>query len=190
MGSANGGDIHGFSLNVERQLKVTVTLLGAPRFLVLSRPVGKLSPTKVIRIEGLLGSLGGRCKVAVLISDRVLRRLCRATARFVLVSGKGVVRRVSSRRLGRQYGQRVTVGTASPRGTLLMLRRGLRARGFGLVPSKAVHLCSCLSSLRGITTILSSTRVLIAKLSMSNSALRSCFLDGVKNSRGIGSPGC
>lgn len=94
LGGAAGG-MGSFSLKVERELNLTHTFLAGPGLLVLSRPVGNLSPVKVRRVQGLLLSLSGRRKVAVLVSDRVLSRVSRVTSGVNIVGGKRVMRRIS-----------------------------------------------------------------------------------------------
>lgn len=85
LAGANGGQTKRFSLNVGRQLNVTVTLLGDPRLLVLSRPAGNLSPLKVRRLQRLVHSFPYG-KVAIVLSDRVLSRIRRVTSRINVVT--------------------------------------------------------------------------------------------------------
>lgn len=84
--SAKQGETKRFSVNVGRHLKVTVTLLGDPRLLVLSRPAGKLSPVNVRRLHSLVHSFSSG-KVAIVLSDRVLSRIRLVTSSVNVVSG-------------------------------------------------------------------------------------------------------
>lgn len=184
LGSAKGGGTGSFSLNVQRELTLTVTLLKGPRFLMLSRPVGKLSPAKVVRLEGLLGELGGRHKVAVLVSDRVLARLRRLTGECNVLRRKGLLRRVATARLSGHYGGRLLLRIGSMTTTDILLRDGLGASGFSIVPSGDVRLCSCIRGTKGMSTLLDTGGVAVCRLTRSKSDLRACCAGLVKKYRG------
>lgn len=180
----SGGLFDGCSLNVGRELNVTGTVLRSPRLLVLSRPAGKLSPVNVTRMEGFVGSLDGRHKGAVLVSDRVLSRVRLLTSSVNVVSRNILLRRDYVRRLRGGGDHCVLLRISSVPGTIVLLRQRFTMRSCSMRSSRALELCSASLSVTTIGGTLVLRSMSIVDSNLYGSALRSCF-GGVAKKRNV-----
>lgn len=82
----DGEGVGGLSKKVIEHMKVTRTVLGSPRVLILSRPATKLSPGREVHFHGLVDRLSRRH--LILLSARVMSSVRCVTGGVVLVGSK------------------------------------------------------------------------------------------------------
>lgn len=169
-----GGRIYRCSLNVGRQLTVTETVLTGPRFLVLSRPVGTLSPRNVHRVQALFRQLGRRSKAAVFVSDRVLSRISLLTSAVKVVRRKGLLARLPVRRVRGRRASCVDLRISSI-AHITTLLRGVEVAGFDMLSGRFVRVCSSSVSNGTLSGTVVRGKVNLRDVKHGRSALRSFF---------------
>lgn len=123
LGLGRGGTMQQLPLSARHLIGLTITLLKGPSVVVLSSPFSKLSGKRYRRLLSILGCLRRVGRAALLVSKRSCALLSQLTSGCNIVTSNGLLYRLATKRLGRDYRQYVGVEAPRLRQTVAVLDR-------------------------------------------------------------------